>query len=191
MERNTQHRFTSSRENVLEAIEVMGSSGATYEELFTNVYADVDSARSGRQSLSRVLNFLCGDGLVIEHQNRYYLKDFAPHPASNGAVAALTTSANGTVSQNTRKREGVIVEVYTSPQEYENVVQVTACINGQWFKLPLFGSLKICLGPDIPTWSEGQESNQGISAIRVYQKDGKVAETQTNPRHWVTLDRIK
>lgn len=88
-----------------------------------------------------------------------------------------------------RTRSSVTVFVEQSPIEIENVLRLELCIGNQWIAIPVSGDMRVCVGTDIPRWSENQETYTNIGAYRLTFKNGEQGEYPHNPEVPLTIDR--
>lgn len=180
--------YSEARNRILSSLSVLDKDGATRDELIVLDAGGLDKAT--RRSYGHVLANLVADGQVIERYGRFYLKEAVQAPGAKNfsAQGMMRTLPDKTALPALAKtRSGHTVLLYTSPMELPNVARVELCIGGNWFRCPLFGDLRICLGPEIPRWSADQETNRGIAAIKVIALDGKTEEIQTNPQYPITI----
>lgn len=171
-----------SRKNILEALDIVTTKGASKEEL-VSLISDMSM-----QQVAITLWRCMQDDLVIEKDDRFYLKE---HIAEDKPIPAnkVQPYQNGRIAlpEIAKNRAMRTVSVYTSPTEETNIVQVQMCINNQWIKLPLVGNLRMCTGPDIPAWSKDQETNQNVSVIRLIRKNGEYTDIQVSRGYPVTI----
>lgn len=173
------------RKEVLEALDVVAAQGATRDEI-------VDLIGKTRSSVAITLFRCSQDDLVIETNGRFYLKQYQVQDnqvSSKPVKTQIEPYVNGRISLPAiaKGRSGKHVSVYTSPIEENDIVQVQMCINNQWVKIPLFAGLKICTGPDIPNWSQDQETNQNVSTIRLVKSNGQYNDIQVARGYPVTV----
>lgn len=95
--------------------------------------------------------------------------ELTPHPS----VAVNATHDRADIPDFYRDRPVRSVTLERTPILLENVFRVELKHLGEWFRLPIFGNLRICTGPDIPVWSTEQESYQHVTGIRITYSDGR------------------
>lgn len=85
------------------------------------------------------------------------------------------------------QRSAKVVTIEQSPIEIEDAARVQLNINEQWVTIPLFNSIRICTGPDVPRWNPAQETYYHVRAIRVITKSGKSSDMNLDPRNPLTI----
>lgn len=179
---------TGSREVVLMALDTFAREGATSLELFDMIGNDLrgDDETGRKKALSNVLFRAKDDGTIVLIGGRYFLKDCAPLPAQSVHVP----NGNGKVqvAPYANKRSGKTISVYRSPFVVNDAIALAFLIDQQWYKMPLFGSVRICIGPgDPPLWSADQEMYRNVVKIRITHKGGTVTEEPTSPSDIITI----
>lgn len=185
-----QDRPGETRAKILASLSVVDKEGATREELiaFDNGIADNSTNRAYGTSLGHLVE----DRIVTKKNGKFYLTEsITPRPGT--PTLALQNSAHTLPEKHplpafSKDRAGHTVLLYTSPSDYEHVARVEYNFGGDnWFRSPLVGDLRICLGPDVPKWSPAQEVNRGIYKIRLIALDGIAEEITTNPSYPITI----
>lgn len=181
-----------TRQQILEAFDVLEGQSATRDELMELCRAPFSGAN--RRSFGVALGWMVKDGTLHESNGRFRpanAEQKEPHQngSRNGAMAAATHDSGVRVqlSEFQKGRDARQVTVYQSPDEIDDAVMVQFCIHGQWVKIPFTGNLKICVGPDIPKWSPDQETNYGVSTLRVVLRSGTTREWPINSSAPVTI----
>lgn len=181
---NTNGTLSKPRMLVVEALEAQGKEGATIDELVELLTQDLN-VDNPKMSIGQSLSKMENDQYIIRSRNRWYLKEHAP-----SAQPALPPQANGRVqpiAPIAQKRSGKTVELYTSPRVFSDVIGLSLLIKEQWFKLPLFGGVRICMGHESPIWSPEQETFSDVSVIKILLKDGRVVEERPALKDLVTI----
>ncbi len=180
-----------SQETVLMALDTFARDGATTLELFEYIGADLqgkdDSGR--RKALSNALYRLKDAGEIVQIVGRYYVKQYAPVPAKVVVLPHANGSAGKTqIAPYANKRTGKTISIYKSPIVYSDAIALAFLIDEQWYKMPLFGSVRICIGAgDPPMWSADQEMYRGVVRIRITHKGGTATEEHTSPSDIITI----
>lgn len=179
---------TSKMNDVIgEALGVYGAKGALREEIFSLIYADLfgDNAESKRKALSNALTRAIDAELIVRVNDHYYLKECDPTHANghqNGSAPKVQ------IATYTNKRSGKTVSLYKSPMIISDAIALAFLIDEQWYKMPLFGSVRICIGQgDPPMWSADQEMYRNVVQIRITHKGGLVTEEHTSPADIITI----
>jgi hypothetical protein len=178
------------RQNVLAALELLG--GKANRDLIC------EHTGESRRSVGVCLGLCVQDGLLTENDGMFSLVSVngngngRSNGNGNGAkltIRQYTEGANRRIElpEIARGRDGKRVGVYALPDEFEDVVQVLLYHAGGSFKVPLFGNLRICIGAGVPQWSADQESNPGITEVRVVFKGGQYRSFSVLPGQWVTI----
>ena len=181
---NSNGQLSKSRMLVIEALEAQAQEGATIDELVNLIGMDLEMEHP-KMSIGQSLSKMEADEYVVCYRNRWYLKEhfFKPEPqqqnGSNGRVQPIAPIA--------QKRSGKTVELYTSPRVFSDVIGLSLLIKEQWFKLPLFGGVRICMGHESPIWSPEQETFSDVSVIKILLKDGRVVEERPALKDLVTI----
>lgn len=123
------------------------------------------------------------DEFVVCYRDRWYLPEnffkSEPVPQANGRVQPIAPMV--------QKRSGKTVELYTSPRVFSDVIGLSLLIGERWFKLPLFGGVRVCMGHEAPIWSPEQETFTDVSVIKILLKDGRVVEERPARADLVTI----
>jgi hypothetical protein len=105
--------------------------------------------------------------------------------------AAPSPSANGNgitaIAPFKQKRTGKTLAIYTSPRIMEDVIALSLLINNQWYNVPMFGSLRMCIGHEIPEWSPDQESYYNVVNMRITFKNGQVQDERPALKDVITI----
>lgn len=128
-----------------------------------------------------------------DERGRFYLDSDAPNDGHIPSIPTMQpTNGNGharvELSEHQKSRTAQTVGIYSTPTEFDEVVAIEICAANR-FRLPLWGRLRVCIGPGIPKWSATQETNRGIHTIRVILRDGSVEEIKTDPTAPITIDQ--
>lgn len=180
-----------SQEIVLMALDTFARDGATNPELFEHIGGDLQGRdeTGRRKALSNSLYRLKESDHVVKMGERYYLKEYAPVPVQT--VVKPYSNGNGAkvqVAPYAGKRTGKMISIYKSPVVYDDAIALAFLIDEQWYKMPLFGSVRICIGPgDPPMWSADQEMYRGVMRIRITHKGGTATEEHTSPSDIITI----
>lgn len=187
------------RRQILDALDQCGSSGATRDEVMELIGA------THKNAVGTALGHALGSGLITKKRDRFYLPDavgsapktinpltprpFTPtqpipqsatlHAAENGHRVKLADFQQG--------RDTVRVTIYNAPDEHEGVVALHLLVGAHWFKLPITGNTRVCIGNPIPKWAKTQEVNYGISIVRVVMADGKTFDRNIESNQPVTI----
>jgi hypothetical protein len=182
------------RKQILEALDVCGAEGATRDEIMGLI------KKSDKSGVGTSLGHMVGKNIIIKKGDRFYLPDangkaplaprpFTPshpipqsttlHAAENGQKVKLASYQEG--------RDSVRVTIYNAPDEHEGVVALHLFVGGHWFKLPITGNVRVCVGNPIPKWAKTQEVNYGISIVRVVMADGKTFDRNIESNQPVTI----
>jgi hypothetical protein len=99
-----------------------------------------------------------------------------PKPAASPPPQqpVLTQEGRTEIAPYLSKRPARTVSVQRTPLEITDVFRFEICQRGAWIRIPLFGSVRICTGPETPKWSPEQETYVGINAYRITLMDGRV-----------------
>jgi hypothetical protein len=171
---------------VLEALGMFGAAGATREMIYDLIQADLNGNDydSRSKSLTNALSRANHEKeLIVRHEGRYYLSQFAPEPAK----PALHKEHRAEIAPYTAQAKGKRVSIFTSPIVLENVVALALCNDAGWHKIPLFGSVRLCIGRETPMWSADQVTYTGMTRIRLTHKDGSSVEETAAPKDWITI----
>lgn len=173
-------------EVVLEALGMFGAEGATRDQIYNliekDLYGDNYDARS--KSLGNALSRANTEKeLVVRHEGRYYLAEYAPEPVKT----VLRPDRRVEIAPYTAQAKGKRVSIFTSPIVLENVVALALCNDAGWHKIPLFGSIRICIGRETPMWSADQVTYTGMTRLRLTHKDGSSIEETAAPKDWITI----
>jgi hypothetical protein len=137
---------------------------------------------------------------ALQHEGRkYYLPttETMQNVKLNGVKsirpvpAAPSPSANGNgvtaIAPFKQKRTGKTLAIYTSPRIMEDVIALSLLINNQWYNVPMFGSLRMCIGHEIPEWSPDQESYYNVVNMRITFKNGQVQDERPALKDVITI----
>lgn len=177
-----------SQEIVLMALDTFAHDGATNPDLFEYIGSDLQGQdETGRKkALSNALYRLKDSESIVKMGERYYAKNYAPLP-----IKAVHTNGNAPkvqVAPYANKRDGKSISIYRSPIIFADAIALAFMIDQKWHKMPLFGSVRICIGPgDPPMWSADQEMYRGVTCLRITHKGGTVTEEHTSPSDIITI----
>lgn len=157
----------------------------------------VDRSRSVNVSIGVALSWMERDGLVTTTKNEIHLKNGATNgnvhapqqPTTKRFVQANATGDRVQLSPYLNKRTPRLVTLESSPAFVEDVVKVEFSIRGSWFEVDSEGGLRICVGDEKPAWSPDEQTNYGVSCIRLTLKSGHVQEYSHNPELPITTLR--
>lgn len=172
---------------VIEGLEAAGKDGATIDDLAALIGQDMRGS-SPKSSIGRTLHGMLADGYVVCINDRWYLKETISY--SNGSAppaAPRPASKPAPVSVFSQKRSGKTVSIYTAPHILADVIGLAMLIGEQWYKIPLFGSVRICIGSEAPQWSPEQEMYSNVSVIKFTLKGGAVEEEHPAPKDIITI----
>lgn len=181
-------QISVTRVYIGEALQAQGKDGATKDELLTLIGDEVGGRRP-QGAIGQCLSTMLDDDEIVEYRGRYYLKDDAPAVQANGAhPAPLPTNGQRVqVAAQVQKRPGQTVSVFTSPQEWADVVRVTLVIKGVTVPIPLWGAMWICYGQQTPDWDVEKEQYYNVETIRLLFKNGTQQEIRPAPTDTVTI----
>lgn len=181
-------RNSNTRLEVLhEALSMFGADGGTREEIFVLIEKDLygDSLESKRKSLSNALTRINSDEeIIVNVEGRYYLKEYAPVTAK---TTIIRPDRRGKVAPYTAQAKGKTVSIFTSPIVLENVVGVQLFDEHGWHKIPLFGSIRVCIGREAPMWSPEQVTYTGVTRLRFIHKDSSILEENAAAKDLITI----
>lgn len=181
--RNSNGVYSKSRQLVCEALEAAGNDGATKEQIVDYVKGDL-AVDHPLMSVGQALGFLAGENFVVESMGKFWLKEnYSPigsKPAQNGH------SKQEVVSPHTQKRAGRVVSLFTAPQFFVDVVEIKLLIGNTWIPVPLFGNVRVCIGDNIPDWSNVVWYNDVKTAKFIF-RDGHTHEEQPSGRDIVSV----
>lgn len=180
-----------SRQIVFEALQAYGDSGTTKEqilELIGQDFRDVNPTRS----LGQTLRKMSDDNLVREHMNKWYLVNISPNIPLAAPAARAFTATNGahksTIAPYAGKRRPKTVTIFTSPEVYENIIGLKLiAYDGDTLKIPVFGSIRICIGMEIPMLSPEQEFYNNVETVELQIQGGGVKKCSVNRKEIVTI----
>lgn len=183
------------REVLTVALGAFGAKGAVREEIYSLICEDLygDTLQQKRQSLSNGLFRAVEADALVKFGDRYFLKEYDPVPKQNRLLNISEHHGNGSVAKPAvalyaGKRTGKTVSIYTTPKVMDDVIALSLLMNEQWFKMPLFSSVRICIGTgDPPMWSSDQEMYRGVVQIRITHKSGMVTDEHTSPSDIITV----
>lgn len=146
-------------------------------------------------NLGQTLRRMNESGLVVgkgKNPTRWFLPEHCQIPTTKTNFPHSINTENDTnghvkLAAFAETRSGTDVTVYVSPEEFTDVVQIQVRQSGNWFKLPLWGALRICIGPSVPKWSPNQEVNLGVTEIRVVFKGGAYKDIRVPQSYPVTI----
>lgn len=164
-----------SRVYITEALQAQGREGATKADLLTLVGEEIGGTRP-QVAIGQTVSAMLADGDIVQQDGRYWLKEHFPQPHANGNGSAPPVSpngGNGKVAPFMGKRTGKTVSVYVSPRVFEDAIALSLKIDGEWFKLPLWGSARVCYGQEAPMWSPDQEMYTGVEEIKITLRNGQ------------------
>lgn len=183
-------QVSSSRQYIIEALEAMGKAGSTTDELVTLI-GDNMPGSNPKHSIGRTLGGMEKDGYVVMYRGRWFEKENAPtEPANNNGshiTARKPDQPKVQIAQYAGKRSGKTVSVYTSPKVLDDAIGLALLIKNEWYKIPLFASLRLCIGAEAPMWSPEQEMYQNVTVIRITHKGGTVTEERPNSTDIITI----
>lgn len=180
---------SQSRQVLLEALEAMGAEGGTLDELVALIGEEMPG-ENPKISIGRTIRNMESDGHVMEWRGRWYEKGCAPIKSEVRPLPDVKTADQPKVpvAVYANKRDGKIVSIYRTPFVVTDAIALAFLINEQWYKMPLFGSVRICIGPgDPPLWSADQEMYRNVVKIRITHKGGTVTEEPTSPSDIITI----
>lgn len=180
--------MSDTRTLILETLENLGQNGLTRDEMIELQKLPLEHA--SRKSFGMSLKWLKEDGIVEQHNDRFYLCkpiDHPPKSPANGHSTAHENAQKIMLAPFQSGRAPKSVTVYTSPVEHEGVVSVVFIyrVGGQ-FRLPMSAGWQICTGPDIPKWNEYQETTRGVLTVRLIFADGRNIDIPTNSEYPIT-----
>lgn len=183
-------QVSPSRQYVIEALEAMGKGGATTDELVTLIGENMPGGNP-KQSIGKTLGGLERDQYVVRYRGRWYETECAPtEPTNNNgshSAPPKTEYPKVQIAQYAGKRSGKTVSVYTSPKVLDDAIGLALLIKNEWYKIPLFASLRLCMGTEAPMWSPEQEMYRNVTVIRITHKGGKVTEERPSPADVITI----
>lgn len=177
------------RELILEALYALGENGGTREEIASLIEKDFPKDVNIQMSVGRILGSFLHEGTVEVHGSLWRIADTTPKFNNGTAMeAAAHEGERSPLSAYQQNRAANTVTLYHSPIEIEDVIRIRVRVeNGSWFNVPIFGDVRICLGPGIPKWNAEQEVNRGIVEISVQRKNGDVMNYPCNPQDHITF----
>lgn len=178
-----------TRDLVVMALQTLNGAG-TADQILDLVARDI-GGDSPRKAVSVSLHWLETDDIVWKDEKTgiYTLTEYRKPPQAPSVTNGMAREGTRVdIAPFMKGRDPKTVTVYTSPATYDQVVGVQMCIHGQWIKFPVFGHVRICIGPEIPKWSPDQETNRNVTAIRLIHKTGDVKEIPVNASVPVTYD---
>lgn len=184
-------QVSPTRVIVVEGLEAQGKEGATLDELTQLIGQDIGGERP-KQGISKALNMMADNDHVQFVRGRWYLTEHAPKPATNGH-APDASPVYSQINESPRpvtfngKRSEKQVSLYTSPRVFSDVISISLLIAQRWYRLPLFGSVRICIGFEAPNWSPDQEMFTDVEVIKIVHTGGKVTEERPAPKDLVTV----
>lgn len=183
------HHTTGLKARILETL---AQEGALTKDELGILLEDILIKSSNPKALDNSLTAIRATGEIQRVNDKWQLANkqvIKPH--TNGANMAVQASTV-LLSDYQRKRTGATIELYHSPDSFEDVAQLSVCVAGAWFKLPMPpNGLRICVGNGIPQWSVNQETNKGISVIRIAYKNGRMHDEKISPDMLVTIADIE
>lgn len=180
-------RMSKPRQMVLEALEAMGSEGGTTDELTILIGANFDS-NNPKMSIGKTLSGLLADEYVVMQRGRWYEKNCAPAaPALDRIASVKVDQPRIQVATYVGKRSEKTVSIYTTPNVLTDVIGLALLIANHWYKIPLFASIRICIGQEAPHWSPEQEVYSDVTTIRITHKGGKVTEEHPARTDLITI----
>jgi hypothetical protein len=168
---------SNSREIVMEALNVQ--PGITKEEIISLIGGDLQG--NVAMSVGETLSNLIADGLVIERNGRYWLKEHESKQTSTNRSVSRVVSYEAAhpvkLAAYYENRPLRKVAVYTAPAIYEDVVAIRVSVQGAgMIEYPAFpGGTRICIG-DIPRWSYDQIVLRSIEKIQIVRAGGQTQD---------------
>lgn len=176
-----------TRTAILEALSVYGAHGANYEQIYSIIERDLfgDTLTSKRKSLSNGLFRAVEADLIFQEKGLYYLKEYETRQQPEKTI--IRSDARGKVAPYTAQAKGKTVSIFTSPIVLENVVGVQLFDEHGWHKIPLFGSIRVCIGREAPMWSPEQVTYTGVTRLRFIHKDSSILEENAAAKDLITI----
>jgi hypothetical protein len=136
-----------------------------------------------KQSIGQTLRHMT-EAHDLAREGDYFI---LPDRANTQIVQANPEGERVTLAPFQQKRSGRLVTIEHSPLEVEDVARIQLKVDGHWFPVPLFGDVRICIGPDTPRWNPEQETYEGASCLKIITKDGKTSEMNLDIHQPVTI----
>jgi hypothetical protein len=115
-------------------------------------------------------------------------------PAMNAAdLDARSVNGKTDLSLADRQRQSFQVEIYAAVIIEPRVTAIKVRYEGMgnYVKLPLWGAVRVCLGPDDPGWTE-EWSNRGVTDIQMVRPDGTTREfSRLDPTNTVSIAPLR
>lgn len=178
-----------SRMLVLEALEAQGKEGATVDEIDTMIGSEFGIANP-KMSIGQALSRMEADQYVACRGDRWWLTEHYPQPsAQNGGTVSHTSNGRpAQIAPMVQKRSGRTVALYTAPTVFADVISLALLIKEQWFEIPFWGAIRVCVGHDIPDWSADKRWYYNVTTLKIMFKGGQVEERQPDSKDVVTID---
>jgi hypothetical protein len=151
-----------------------GTRGETYELVLEYIqdhpghgYRDiVEYSGLKGSTIASILGRMKNEDKTItqSQQGGYYPVQQKSNPPIQSGASTNTTEK---VSLALQQRKSHAVDIYTSVIHRPNVIKVAVHLDNQWVEYPVWGDLKISLGPEDPCW-EGEVANRGISEVKIW-----------------------
>lgn len=158
----------------------------------------VQRDRALNTSIGVALSWMERDKQVSTTKNEVFLlngngsskPERQPHqPTTKRFVQANAVGDRVQISPFLAKRAPRNVTLESSPLLVEDVIKVEFQIGAAWFEVDSEGGLRICVGDEKPAWSPDEQTNYGVSCIRLTLKSGAVQEYGHNPNTPITTLR--
>lgn len=181
----SQGRYSRQREVIITALEAYGKQGATLDEVVELVGKDLPGYNPN-MSAGKTLHSMLDAGYVMMVNGKWYMKESAPTRRPDSAPAAQNGHIQP-IAPFAQKRSGKTITLYTTPETLENVIGLSLLHKEQWYKMPLFDNVRLCIGMEAPQWSPEQEMYSDITEMKVLFKNGQTVNRAVNPREIVTI----
>ena len=171
---------SKTRELIMVALQSYGKQGATRDEIVELVRDELDEGIGmPNKAVGISLGLMQQDNEVREHRGRWYLAEDMPQPQNapprtNGAKVQVATFAT--------KRSNKQVTIYNTPEVFDDIIGIQVFMKKEWWRLPVFGSMRICIGKDAPMWSPEQEMYYEVEVLRLVHRGGGTTERRPNPK---------
>lgn len=185
-------RHSKMNDVIGEALGVFGAKGALREEVFSLIHDDMygDNETSKRKSLSNGLTRAMNADLIVTVAGRWYLKEYDPSHHRNGHQNGSAPKVQ-VVALYANKRSGKSISIYKSPLVFTDAIALSFLMDGKWWKIPLFSSIRVCIGQETPLWSPEQETYRNVEIVRVTHKNGLTTDERPAPTDTITIASVE
>jgi hypothetical protein len=188
-------RIMSIRQMVFDALQLQ--NGLSSRDIIDYIH-EIDSTILD-QNVYTTLHDAKKRGALQHEGRKYYLPttETMQNVKLNGVKsirpvpAAPSPSANGngltTIAPFKQKRPGIRLGIYSSPRYFEEVVALSILIGEQWFPVPMFDNMRMCIGYEIPEWSPYQLEYRNVVNMRITFKNGQVQDERPALKDVITI----